>query len=688
MNNVRKCLLRIVLILTLVLAGLPGIAAMADVGGSAGMDVVLVIDTSGSMKYTDGDDQIALEAAKLFVDMMDCSGSRVGLVSFSDTLGSVVNLTAINTTADKDNIKNTIGSLVYSKDTDIGIAMQKAMEILTGAGDIGNKKTILFFTDGAIDLPNAENPEQAAADSKAMTQSAAASAAAAGIPIYTIGLDASAQDSQFQLDEELIKEVANTTGGTEYTVTSSEELPEIFNQIFANFVESEIVPGGTITIQDSEQYESLPFNIPNDSVMEANIIMLSTARLSDIMLVDPNGSTLAIDNQKVALSISDQYSMLKIFNPQSGDWTLQIKGESGCTVKVNLLFNYDVILKANAVQTDTGADVTAYLENKGQPLTDDAIYADFTNVVARVSYPDGTATEFPMTYASGQFSGSVAINAGDSVSIVVNAQSSTMYRESDPITVSGPAPVPETEPVITAGLSDPIVLKGFLPSMAKSEIDLSDSITTTSGNSLTYTAEIDDSAVAKAEQDGSKLKLTGAKKGTTSLTVTAADPAGVSNTQTVNVEVAPVLNSIVPLIIGLVVLILVIVLIAVLISLKPPKLDGYLYWHLEDEEGDELNGDEEHPLAFDGTKTYVAQIVTEPEVAFVDLNKIEITGIKRKKGGGIIVKSSAKQCELLGDDTAARMLKVRDGDSFTVLCHTDDGDYYIQCYFSLEVQED
>lgn len=683
MKNLRKRFLVAVMVLVLVLTGLP---VHADTLGAAGMDVVLVIDTSGSMKYTDGN-KIALDAAKLFVDMMDCSGSRVGLVSFSDTLGAVVNLTAINTTADKDVVKNAIDSLEYTADTDIGLAMQKALEVLTAGGDVGNKKTILFFTDGAIDLPGAADPEQAAANSKMMAQQAASSAAAAGIPIYTIGLDASAQDSKFQLDEALIQEVAATTGGTEYTVTNSEELPEIFNQIFANFVESEIVPGGTITIQDSEQYESLDFNIPNDSVMEANIIMLSTARLSDIMLVDPNGNTLAIDNQKVSLSISDQYSMLKIFTPQSGNWKLQIKGESGCSVKVNLLFNYDVILKANAAQTDTGATITAYLENKGQPLTDDAIYADFTNVVARVMNPDNTVTEYPMTYASGQFSGAVTVNPGESVTVIVNAQSPTMYRESDPITVAGPQIV-ETEPEITGGLTDPIVLKGFLPGMAKTSVNLAGSFATTSGNILTFAGQIADPGVASAELDGTTLKLQGVRKGTTTLTVEAVDPAGVSSSQTVNVEVKPVLNSILPLVIGLVVLLLVIILIIVLISMKPPKLNGYLYWHLEEEDSYSDDEDEEHPLGFDGTKALMSVIVEEPSVALVDLNKIEVTGIKKKKGGGIIVKSAAKQCELQQDGSASKKIQVRDGDGFTVLCHTEDGDVMIQCYYSNQSREE
>lgn len=683
MRNLRRGLLMVILVLSLVITGIP---AAADTIGSAGMDVVIVIDTSGSMKYTD-EHRIALDAAKLFVDMMDCSGSRVGLVSFSDQLGAVVNLTGIYSQADKDSVKNSINSLVYTEDTDIGLAMQKAMELLNSGGDVGNKKAILFFTDGAIDLPDAADPAQAAADSRAKAESAAQSAAAAGIPVYTIGLDASAQDSQYRLDEELIRQMADSTNGIYNKVTNAEELPNIFNQIFANFVESEIVPGGTITIQDSNTYESLGFTVPNDSVMEANVILLSSSRLSDILLLDPNGNTLAIDGQKVALSIQDRYSMLKLFYPQSGNWTLQVKGDAGCTVQCQWLFNYDVVLKASAAATDSGAGVTAYLENKGQPLTDDTIYAEFNKVVARVTNPDGTVTEYPMTYASGQFTGEVAVNPGESATLVVRAESPTMYRESDPITVAGPELPTETEPVITAGMSDPIILKGFLPNLAKETIDLSGCITTTSGNALTYSAQIADPAVAGAEINGSKLVLKGVKKGTTTVTVAAADPAGVTNSQTVNVEVRPVLNSLLPLNLAAAALILLIVLLVVIMTLKPKKPVGNLYWHLEYEDSYGDVQDEEHVLGLNGSKELLSAIAVDPAVAFVDLNKIEITGVK--KGTGIIVKSAAKNCEL--NDSmggTAKKITVREDDEFSVLCNTEDGEVILRCYYTMQERED
>lgn len=688
MRNLKRSLLTVILVLSLILTSIPVFAAGT---GAGGMDVVVVIDTSGSMKFTDSQ-RIALDAAILFVEMMACDGSRVGLVSFSDQLGAVVNLTSINSPADKDSVINSISNLNYSEDTDIGLAVQKAMEILQAGGDVGNGKMILFLTDGAIDLPDAADPAQAAADSRAMAETATQNAAAAGIPIYTIGLDGSAQDAAYHLDEALISQMAASTNGTYNKVTSSGQLPKIFDKIFANFRDSEIIPGPTVTLQDSNTPEDIGFTVPNSSVMEANVILHTSQRLTEVSLSDPSGALLPVTDPKVNLNIRDHHSLVKLFAPQAGDWTLHVKGAAGCTVECQWLFNYDnMILKASAAATADGAAITAYFESKGQPVTDDAVYQEFTTVKARVTDQSGAVTEYPMSYTPGsaQFTGDIKINPGETVTVVVDALEGTTMtqRESDPLTVNGPPLLPETEAVVTPALSDPIVLKGLLPNLAKAKINLDDCVTTTSGNALSYTAQTADPAVAEAELNGSDLVLKGAKKGTTTLTVEASDPSGVTNSQTVSVEVQAVFGSILPLILIPVILLLLIIVIIIIIKARPKKPAGNLYWHLEYEDSYGDSDDEEHILGMNGSKELLSTIVMDPAVAFVDLNKIEITGVKR--GGGILVKSAAKKCTL--NDSmggTARRLQVREEDEFSVVCDTDDGEVTIRCYYSTQERDD
>lgn len=395
---------------------------------SSNMDVVLVIDVSGSMKKTDPD-KIALEGAKLFVDMMENSGSRVGLVAFSDKLVQVYNLTAVNVDSDKKAMKGAIDALEFSGDTDIGTAVQKAVEMLTTSQDVGNNKMILFFTDGEIDLPKGSpNEEEAEKVSRQNAENAISTASVDGIPIYTIGLNVN--DG---VDTDLISNMSASTEAKSNIVKTAGELPAIFNDIFADFVETEINEIGNITIKDANTYEELLFEIPNDSVLEANIVMITSGNgvLNDVLLVKPDGSEFAPDGQTAILSTSNNYDMLKLIGPDSGTWTLKIKGDQGCQVHVNLLFNYDVILKSSGqADADGNLVVTATLEKNGAPVADEALYGQLSTV-ACVTRSDGTVTSYPMNLDGTVFSCTVPVEAGEKISVYAHTEGANMYRDSE-----------------------------------------------------------------------------------------------------------------------------------------------------------------------------------------------------------------------------------------------------------------
>ena len=129
------------------------------------------------------------------------------------------------------------------------------------------------------------------------------------------------------------------------------------------------IDGRDVTIQSSDQYETVPFTIPNDSVMEANIVMLSSQQLDEVILQDPSGSQVPVDGERLIQSNSDQYTMLKLLSPQAGGPGRCCCGEKqGCQVHVNLLFNYKVILQIGVADDQNGgAAITAYFENQGAP---------------------------------------------------------------------------------------------------------------------------------------------------------------------------------------------------------------------------------------------------------------------------------------------------------------------------------
>lgn len=648
---------------------------------SSNMDVVLVIDVSGSMKKTDPE-KIALEGAKLFVDMMENSGSRAGLVAFSHELVQVYNLTAINSGSDKASLKNAIDTLQFSGDTDIGTAVEKAVEMLTSVQDVGNNKMVLFFTDGEIDLPKGSPSETEAENlSKEKSESAIVNAAAANIPIYTIGLNVNGG-----VDTDLISKMASSTEAKNNIVTAAGELPAIFNDIFADFVETEINELGDITIADANVYEELPFSIPNDSVLEANIVMITSGEgtLTDVQLVKPDGSTISPDGKTTILSTSNNYNMLKLIGPMSGTWTLRIKGDQGCQVHVNLLFNYDVILKSSGQADDEGnLTISATLEKNGTLVADEALYAQLVTT-ACVTRADGTVTSYPMNLNGNAFSCTVPVSEGETVTVYTHTEGANMYRDSEPFTYVNNTVTTATI-IQLAALPSPIKISGLLPSRAKTTIDLAAYFGSSDPtiNTNVYTARVEDNSVASVQLNGNKLELKGIAKGNTRIEVQGTDAEGNILYQQADLIVDATFGSIVPLILIMASIVLVIVIVIVIIVNKPKPLSGYLYWQLLSEDGYSVNTNEEQfDLTFARTKAIVSNFVTELSLAYAGLDKVEITAGKN----GLVVQNKGKVCVLMDENGAeVKKLNLFDGGGFKIACRTDDGD---PLFVSLRYQKD
>ena len=189
----------------------------------SGTDAVLVIDVSGSMKNSDPD-YLCRSAAENFIDELSFTpGSRAALITFSDTLQTVIPLTSLDNGPDREALVNEISSLSYTAgDTDIGTALEKAASFLADDND-SRAKCIFLLTDGEIDLPAA--PDEEAAEKESLTKAlmTVEEAKADGIVIHTVALDLSGG-----MDKNLMHYLADSTGGTANLIDSASALDEVF----------------------------------------------------------------------------------------------------------------------------------------------------------------------------------------------------------------------------------------------------------------------------------------------------------------------------------------------------------------------------------------------------------------------------------------------------------------------------
>lgn len=198
----------------------------------SGRDLLLAIDTSGSMSIEDM--QLGGAPAQRFAAIQAIAsdfihrreGDRVGLVLFGSRAYLLVPLTFDLKTVGQQLMESTIG--LAGRETAIGDAVGLAVKRLRDRPE--QQRVLILLTDG-VNTAGELSP-----------QKAIELAEANHVRIYTIGVGADAMrvDSLFgsrmvnpsaDLDEAMLTQMAQTTGGKYFRARNSEELADIYRQI-------------------------------------------------------------------------------------------------------------------------------------------------------------------------------------------------------------------------------------------------------------------------------------------------------------------------------------------------------------------------------------------------------------------------------------------------------------------------
>jgi von Willebrand factor type A domain/IPT/TIG domain len=228
-------------------------------------DIVLIIDKSGSMSY-DNRLEAAKNAAKEFIDLIDLTKHRVGIVDFSDSAST------FPLTTDANAAKAYIDQIQLGGSTNTGDAVRKATSMLANHRPEA-QPTIIILTDGAAN--SFEDAKQSAAAAKN-----------AGIVFYSIALLAPNEDPDKSAPNALLKEMA-TSATHHHFVLGSVGLPDIYKKIVQ---EIGLASAYNVTITDTvaSEFEIVPDsykdNIPkptiNGNTLTWNITELKTETLT------------------------------------------------------------------------------------------------------------------------------------------------------------------------------------------------------------------------------------------------------------------------------------------------------------------------------------------------------------------------------------------------------------------------
>jgi len=198
------------------------------IGGGGDLDVVFIMDISGSMSWNDPDG-LRVVGAKALVDMLP-EGTQVAIAvtEFSSWPTLVQNFTSNHTLA-KDALDATN---ISTSGTDIGAAVDMANQLLNSSGRPGAAWVEILFTDGVGSY------------SPAYT----ADAISLGITIHTMGLSS-------EVDEVLLAAIANDTGGTYTFVENASSVPDVFPSLTLTNIANVTVNGNLATVFPNGAFE-------------------------------------------------------------------------------------------------------------------------------------------------------------------------------------------------------------------------------------------------------------------------------------------------------------------------------------------------------------------------------------------------------------------------------------------------
>jgi Ca-activated chloride channel homolog len=399
------------------------------------MDVVFAVDVSNSMTESDKN-KVSNEAMKMFVDMLSARGDKVGMVAYTDKIIREKALLNIQTEADKNEFKNYIDSLSKDAYTDIAIGVKEAVTILKSGEEKGHSPIIILLTDGNNFLQKGGARTQKQSDSELAASIKIAQDK--GYPIYTIGLNADGT-----LNKSVLQNISTQTKGKFFETSTAEGLPKILSEIFAQHLKLKVVP--ITSLNSNGQFQDVMINIPNNSVMEANISVTSSKPV-DAKLFSPDGKEVPIPSDRIVYSKSQAYTLIKLVKPKSGDWKLQVKGVNKDKVDINMVFNYDLNLAAKKLaqksyKAGDTVSVEAFLESEGKAIESKDIYKGMNAKLIVKDTKNNQVQEIDLKNSGKEFMGEFKIPENHKYELVIRAEDKSFYRETKPFILDAGASV-------------------------------------------------------------------------------------------------------------------------------------------------------------------------------------------------------------------------------------------------------
>lgn len=328
-----------------------------------GLDVIFVMDYSGSMKTNDSE-HIAQAMVKAFIDTVHSADIRIGFVSYNDRILSSASPAPVQTAEQREGLKQLIDGVGYSGNTDIGLGLRYARDLMEQEKQ--RKKAIVLISDGESDLKGSETG-RSLQNSEMDINYVLERCREQNIPIYTIAF------GTYDGNARSLSELSKQTGAQSYAVQEPEKLIEILYGIFTtnmNYSIQEITTGIY-----SQGMQNIRVRLDGSYLDELDLLMISPKSIGNTVVLY-GGRQIEPVNLK-------NYAVAKITDVDSGvnELTIQTETLKEQELKLYLISYRDLtpVLSVDpTVEKNASLSYKIYFKDKNNTIvSDDKFYGNF-----------------------------------------------------------------------------------------------------------------------------------------------------------------------------------------------------------------------------------------------------------------------------------------------------------------------
>ena len=349
------------------------LGSQSVISAEKGMDVALVLDTSGSMKKNDPN-QLRIQAAKLFVSLLS-RNDKVSLVGFSNRAYPITPLLSLKNRKNETKILNAIEKMsAKGQYTNLHDAISSGYALLEKQKNSQRTRHIILMSDGKMDLGNQETNLRLL---EKTLDDLTPKLAAANIKLHTIAFT---PDSYIPL----LKLAAEDTEGQFVLLKNADGIHQVFENIFERTKSPEMLP------MDNDSF------IVDSNVKEVTIVASKFKPNSVVTIESPDGEEIseAQHNKNVNWFKARKFDLVTIKKPARGYWLIKYS-EGGN--KAYIVSDITLELSTTKKHAEPGAPlhIQASLKKKNQRIRNKSILKS-TSFTVKVTSPTGAEIENPL----------------------------------------------------------------------------------------------------------------------------------------------------------------------------------------------------------------------------------------------------------------------------------------------------